>query len=77
MSCEIKNLEFCNRDNLKVLGDKTMFLELDYRRRNDHFLIGSISHRFVDMVSNLSSQDDYYNVEMAEDEIVLLQVCQQ
>lgn len=41
---------------------------------NDKLLMGSISHRFVDTVEHLNSQYNYYNLEMANDEIILLQV---
>lgn len=36
--------------------------------------MGSISHRFVDTIKQFNSQYDYYKLEMAEDEIILLQV---
>lgn len=51
-----------------------MSSEFDFRQKNDILLTGSISHRFIDDFTHFNSQYDYYKLEMAEDEIVLLQV---
>lgn len=48
--------------------------DTSHKQCNDKSLMGSISHRFVDTVKNLNSQYDYYKLDMAKDEIVLLQV---
>lgn len=37
--------------------------------------MGSISYKFVETMDTLNSQYNYYKLEMAEDEIILLQVC--
>lgn len=49
--------------------------ESEFIRNNDQLLTGSISHRFIDTIEYLNPQYNYYKLEMAEDEIVLLQVC--
>ncbi|XP_050433883.1 cilia- and flagella-associated protein 43 [Adelges cooleyi] len=40
---------------------------------NDIVLLGSISHRFVDVSEPLNTQHGYYDLEKAEDEIILLE----
>lgn len=40
-------------------------------------MIGSMSYKFVETIDTLNSQYHYYRLEMAEDEIILLQVCKQ
>jgi len=37
--------------------------------------MGSMSYKFVETTDTLNSQYNYYKLEMAEDEIILLQVC--
>lgn len=34
-----------------------------------------MSYKFVETIDSLNSQYNYYKLEMAEDEIILLQVC--
>lgn len=58
-----------------MIDDELSMFENDYERMNEKSLIGSIGHRFGVTVKHLNSQYDYYKLEMAEDEIVLLQVC--
>lgn len=67
---------FFSRDNIsEMLNDEKKLDELKYcKQSNDTSLLGSISHRFVDTVEHLNSQYNYYNLEMAKDEIILLQV---
>lgn len=60
------------RDNLDVLDDEIIISESDYKQKNDVFLMGSISHRFVDTTEYY--QHNYYKLEMAEDKIIFLQV---
>lgn len=72
-----RNSKFVFRDTFQVIDDESLLSENDYERCNDKTLMGSISHRFGVTVKHLNSQYDYYNLEMAEDEIVLLQVCKQ
>lgn len=58
-----------------MLNDEKKLDELEYFKQSiDKSLMGSISHRFVDTVEHLNSQYNYYNLEMAKDEIILLQV---
>jgi len=49
--------------------------ELNYKQNNDISMMGSISYKFVEPIETLNSQYNYYRLEMAEDEIILLQVC--
>jgi len=51
--------------------------ELNYKQNNDIAMMGSMSYNFVDTIDTLNSQSNYYKLEMAEDEIILLQVCKQ
>jgi len=67
-------ISFSFRNNLKALDDQPMLSELDFRQKNDILLTGSISHKIIDDFTHFNSQYDYYKLEMAEDEIVLLQV---
>lgn len=52
-----------------------MSAKSEFRQNNDKLLTGSISHRFIDTIEHLNPQFNYYKLEMAEDEIVLLRVC--
>lgn len=54
--------------------NETILTDNDSKQSNDEKLIGSISHRFVETIEHLNSQYNYYKIEMAKDEIILLQV---
>jgi len=57
-----------------MLDDELKLQESENRQSYDELLSGSISHRFVDTIKQFNSQYDYYKLEMAKDEIILLQV---
>lgn len=52
-------------------------MESDYKESNDLSMMGSISYEFVETVDTLNPQYNYYKSEMAEDEVILLKVCNQ
>lgn len=65
------------RENNTATLDTENILSENIKGRNDEKLIGSISHRFVETIGHLNSQYNFYKLEMAKDEIILLQVYKQ
>lgn len=63
------------RDNFDI-SDIESNSELNYKHNNDISIMGSMSYKFVETIDTLNSQYNYYKLEMAEDEIILLQVCE-
>lgn len=57
-----------------MLDEQTTLQKIHCRKADDKLLSGSISHRFVTVMERTNSQSDYYDLEMAEDEMVLLRV---
>lgn len=68
---------FFSRNNFEKLDVESHSLESDYKQSNDLSMMGSISYEFVETIDTLNSQYNYYKLEMAEDEIILLKVCKQ
>ena len=68
---------FFSRNNFEILDVESHSLESDYKQSNDLSMMGSISYEFVETIDTLNSQYNYYKLEMAEDEIILLKVCKQ
>lgn len=54
--------------------NKSIFSELGEVSDNT-LLTGSISYRFIDSIDHMNPQCGYYKLEMAVDEIILLEVC--
>lgn len=54
--------------------NETILTDNDSKKINDEKLIGSISHNFIETIEYLNSQYNYYKLEIANDEIILLQV---
>lgn len=69
--CKIK---FLSRDDFEVL-DVESNSELNFKQNNEKSIMGSRSYKFVETIDTLNSQYNYYKLEMAEDELILLQVC--
>ncbi|VVC42480.1 WD40/YVTN repeat-like-containing domain,WD40-repeat-containing domain [Cinara cedri] len=54
------------------MDDETVLTESDYKQ-NKHYLMGSISYKLMNSnIENLNFQNNYYQLEKAEDEIILL-----
>jgi len=68
---------FFSRNNFEILDVESHSLESDCKQSNDLSMMGSISYEFVETIDTLNSQYNYYKLEMAEDEIILLKVCKQ
>jgi len=66
--------KFLLRDNFEI-SDIESNSELNYKQNNDVSMMGSMSYKFVETIDTLNSQYYYYKLEMAEDEMILLQVC--
>lgn len=69
-----KIFTFTFRDNTSEMLSDDKELDEYCRQSNYKSLMGSISHRFVNTIEHLNSQYNYFNLEMATDEIILLQV---
>lgn len=67
--------KFFSRNDFEVLDDESNSLESDYKQSNDLSMMGSISYEFIETIDTLNSQYNYHKLEMAEDEIILLKVC--
>ncbi|XP_016656351.2 cilia- and flagella-associated protein 43 [Acyrthosiphon pisum] len=61
-----------SKNNFEILDVESNSLESDYKQSNDLSMMGSISYEFVETIDTLNSQYNYYKLEMAEDEIILL-----
>ncbi|XP_025190964.1 cilia- and flagella-associated protein 43-like [Melanaphis sacchari] len=59
------------KDNFEVL-DVESNSELNYKYNNDVSITGSMSYKLVETIDTLNSQYNYYRLEIAEDEIILL-----
>ncbi|XP_060871614.1 cilia- and flagella-associated protein 43 isoform X4 [Metopolophium dirhodum] len=61
-----------SKNNFEILDVESNSSESDYKQSNDLTMMGSISYEFVETIDTLNSQYNYYKLEMAEDEIILL-----
>lgn len=66
---------FFFRNNFEILDVESNSMESDYKQSNDLSMMGSISYEFVETIDTLNPQYNYYKLEMAEDEVILLKVC--
>lgn len=57
-----------------MIDDESLLSDSYCDRSNEKILMGSISHVFGVTVKHLNSQYDYYKLEVANDELILLQV---
>lgn len=71
----LKKYIFCSSEyNILTSVSERVLSNNDSKHGNNEKLIGSISHRFVETIEHLNSQYNYCKIEIAKDEIILLQV---